>query len=81
VMLPLTFIVGLYGMNFKHMPELDWDYGYPAAIGLMVVVAGSIVLWFRHRGWIGGDRIERAEKAESAERAKRTKRTEPAEQD
>jgi len=54
VMLPLTFIVGLYGMNFKHMPELDWVWGYPAAIGLMLVVVGGIVLWFRHRGWIGG---------------------------
>ena len=53
VMLPLTFIVGLYGMNFKHMPELDWVWGYPAAIGLMIVVAGAILLWFRHRGWIG----------------------------
>ena len=56
VMLPLTFIVGLYGMNFKHMPELDWVWGYPGAIGLMVVVASSILLWFRHRGWIGGAR-------------------------
>ncbi|HEY6176982.1 MAG TPA: magnesium/cobalt transporter CorA [Kofleriaceae bacterium] len=53
VMLPLTFIVGLYGMNFKHMPELDWVWGYPAAIGLMIVVAGAILLWFRRRGWIG----------------------------
>jgi magnesium transporter len=54
VMLPLTFIVGLYGMNFKHMPELDWVWGYPAAIGLMIAVVTGIVLWFRHRGWIGG---------------------------
>jgi magnesium transporter len=53
MMLPLTFIVGLYGMNFKHMPELDWVWGYPGALGLMVVVAGSILLWFRRRGWIG----------------------------
>jgi len=56
VMLPLTFIVGLYGMNFKHMPELEWVWGYPAAIGLMVLVVAGIVLWFRHRGWIGGSR-------------------------
>jgi magnesium transporter len=53
VMLPLTFIVGLYGMNFKHMPELEWVWGYPAALGFMVIVVASIVLWFRHRGWIG----------------------------
>ncbi len=56
VMLPLTFIVGLYGMNFKHMPELEWVWGYPGAIGFMIVVASSIMLWFRHRGWIGGPR-------------------------
>ena len=53
VMLPLTFIVGLYGMNFKHMPELDWVWGYPAAIGFMIAVATAILLWFRRRGWIG----------------------------
>ena len=56
VMLPLTFIVGLYGMNFKHMPELDWAWGYPAVIGVMLTVVTSILLWFRHRGWIGRSR-------------------------
>ena len=56
VMLPLTFIVGLYGMNFKHMPELEWVWGYPAAICLMAMVVIGIVLWFRRRGWIGRDR-------------------------
>jgi magnesium transporter len=54
VMLPLTFIAGLYGMNFKHMPELDWAWGYPGALGLMVTVTAAILLWFRRRGWIGG---------------------------
>ncbi|HEY5947088.1 MAG TPA: magnesium/cobalt transporter CorA [Kofleriaceae bacterium] len=53
IMLPLTFVVGLYGMNFKHMPELSWLYGYPFALGLMAVIAASILLWFRHRGWLG----------------------------
>jgi magnesium transporter len=60
VMLPLTFIAGIYGMNFKtevskfNMPELDWVYGYPFALGLMALVAGVIFIWFRHKGWIGG---------------------------
>jgi magnesium transporter len=54
VMLPLTFIVGLYGMNFKHMPELDWLWGYPAVLAFMALVVTGILLWFRHRGWIGG---------------------------
>jgi magnesium transporter len=56
VMLPLTFIVGLYGMNFKHMPELEWAWGYPAVIGFMLLVVTGILVWFRHRGWIGGSR-------------------------
>jgi magnesium transporter len=53
VMLPLTFIVGLYGMNFAHMPELKWTYGYPFALGLMAAVAVVSFLWFRHKRWIG----------------------------
>jgi magnesium transporter len=62
VMLPLTFIAGVYGMNFKpevskwNMPELEWVFGYPFALGLMAVVGVSILFWFRHKGWIGGPR-------------------------
>ncbi|HLL55437.1 MAG TPA: magnesium/cobalt transporter CorA [Myxococcaceae bacterium] len=52
VMLPLTFIAGVYGMNFKHMPELEWHAGYPFAITLMILVAAGILLVFRRRGWI-----------------------------
>jgi len=52
VMLPLTFIAGVYGMNFDHMPELHWIYGYPYALGLMVIVAIGAFLWFRHKRWI-----------------------------
>jgi magnesium transporter len=53
VMLPLTFIAGLYGMNFQHMPELRWEYGYPFALVLMAVVAASAFVWFRYKRWIG----------------------------
>jgi len=53
VMLPLTFIVGLYGMNFKFMPELTWHYGYPFALGVMALVVIGILLWFRRKGYIG----------------------------
>jgi magnesium transporter len=52
VMLPLTFIAGVYGMNFDHMPELKWPFGYPFALALMAAVAASAVLWFRHRRWL-----------------------------
>ena len=53
VMLPLTFIAGVYGMNFHHMPELDWVLGYPFALVLMAIVSTGILLWFRHKGWLG----------------------------
>jgi magnesium transporter len=53
IMLPLTFIAGLYGMNFEHMPELHWLWGYPFAIGLMLAVAIGILVYFRHKGWLG----------------------------
>jgi magnesium transporter len=51
--LPLTFIVGVYGMNFVHMPELGEKWGYPAALGLMAAVCVVIFVWFRRRGWLG----------------------------
>lgn len=50
--LPLTFIVGVYGMNFKYMPELPQPWGYPAALLLMFGVSVGIWLWFRRRGWL-----------------------------
>jgi magnesium transporter len=53
MILPITFIAGVYGMNFKHMPELDWKYGYLYAIALMAAVTVGIALWFRRKGWIG----------------------------
>ncbi len=50
--LPLTFIVGVYGMNFKHMPELEWRYGYYAVLAFMAAFSLGIWLWFRRRGWL-----------------------------
>jgi magnesium transporter len=52
LMLPLTFIAGLYGMNFDRMPELHWHYGYPFALGLMVAVAVGMIAWFRSKRWL-----------------------------
>jgi magnesium transporter len=52
VMLPLTFIAGIYGMNFEHMPELKWKYGYPVALGMMSVVASLLIWWFKRRRWL-----------------------------
>ena len=52
VMMPLTVITGIYGMNFTYLPELNWPYGYPMAIGLMVVVVLVILGFFRWKKWI-----------------------------
>jgi len=51
--LPLTFIVGIYGMNFRHMPELEAPWAYPVVVLLMALISGAIAWWFRRRGWLG----------------------------
>jgi magnesium transporter len=51
--IPLTFMAGIWGMNFEHMPELAQTYGYPMALGLMATIAGGLFWWFRRKGWIG----------------------------
>jgi magnesium transporter len=50
--MPLTFLVGVYGMNFKFMPELDWQWGYAACWGLMLGMAGFHFWWFRRKNWL-----------------------------
>ena len=52
VLLPPTLIASIYGMNFHHMPELDWDLGYPWALLLMFIVAIVPVIYFRRKGWL-----------------------------
>ena len=47
-----TLIAGIYGMNFQHMPELDWTYGYPFALGLMAAVAVGLWVLFKKSGWL-----------------------------
>jgi magnesium transporter len=49
--IPLTFIAGVYGMNFRHMPELAWRWGYPFSLALMAAVAAGLVGFFRRKGW------------------------------
>ncbi len=56
IFIPLTFIAGVYGMNFEWMPELGWKAGYPAALLLMLGVAVVLLLWFRQRGWLQDER-------------------------
>lgn len=52
VFIPLTFIAGIYGMNFRFMPELEWHYGYFAVLAVMLLIAAVLVLLFRRKGWI-----------------------------
>ena len=52
IFMPLTFIAGIYGMNFKHMPELTWHWGYPITLVVMIAVAGGMLLHFWWRGWL-----------------------------
>ena len=59
IFIPLGFIASVYGMNFDplrspfNMPELEWKYGYFFALGLMAATAGSLLVWFWRKGWIG----------------------------
>ncbi len=56
--IPLTFIVGIYGMNFGNskspwgMPELNWYYGYPLVWGIMIVIAAGMMAWFKRKNWL-----------------------------
>jgi magnesium transporter len=52
IFIPLTFIAGIYGMNFDKMPELKQPWGYPAALGVMAAVAGGMVLYFWKKKWL-----------------------------
>lgn len=52
IFIPLTFMAGIYGMNFEHMPELAIPWAYPALWGAMLLVAGGMIVYFRRRGWL-----------------------------
>jgi magnesium transporter len=52
IFMPLTFLAGVYGMNFKHMPELEWRYGYFMLWGVMLVIAIWMLIFFRKKKWL-----------------------------
>ena len=51
VFIPLTFLAGIYGMNFEYMPELKWSAAYPVLVGIMLVVGIGLLLMFKRKGW------------------------------
>jgi magnesium transporter len=51
IFIPLTFIVGVYGMNFEYMPELKYENGYYVVIGVMVLIGILMVFYFKKRRW------------------------------
>jgi magnesium transporter len=53
IFMPLTFIVGLYGMNFKYMPELEWHWGYFTVLVFMAAISVGMMLYFRRKKWLG----------------------------
>lgn len=52
IFIPLTFVAGLYGMNFRHMPELEWRYGYALVWGVMAVIAAIMLIYFKRKRWL-----------------------------
>ena len=77
IFIPLTFIVGIYGMNFNthvsksNMPELNWKYGYVAVMALMALIAAGMMVYFWRKGWLRGTRVKRVRTAESTESAEK----------
>ena len=52
IFIPLTFLAGIYGMNFRHMPELEWEYGYYGVLGLMLGIFILMIIYFKRKGWL-----------------------------
>ncbi|MDY6800870.1 MAG: magnesium/cobalt transporter CorA [Bacteroidota bacterium] len=51
IFIPLTFVAGIYGMNFEHMPELGWKYGYGGVLGIMILLAGLMIWYMKRKRW------------------------------
>jgi magnesium transporter len=57
VFIPITFIAGVYGMNFQYMPELTWRWGYFVCWGVMIAIAASLCFFFWRRDWFEDSRF------------------------
>jgi magnesium transporter len=52
IFIPLTFLAGVYGMNFEYMPELKWQWSYPALWGIFIGTAVSLLIYFKKKKWL-----------------------------
>jgi magnesium transporter len=52
IFMPLSFMAGIYGMNFKYMPELNWRWGYFTLWGIMIITAFLMVIFFKRKKWL-----------------------------
>jgi magnesium transporter len=52
IFIPVTFLVGVYGMNFKFMPEIGWRWGYPLVWAVILVSVGGMLAFFRRKKWL-----------------------------
>lgn len=52
IFIPLTFVAGVYGMNFKYMPELEWRLAYPVVWAVMIVITAVMIVYFRRKKWL-----------------------------
>jgi len=55
IFIPLSFVAGVYGMNFRFMPELELKWAYPIVLGAMVAIAGAMLYFFHKKGWFRKD--------------------------
>ena len=52
IFMPLTFLAGVYGMNFKYLPELEWRFGYPVFWIVMLVITVTMLIFFKKKNWL-----------------------------
>ena len=52
IFIPLTFLAGVYGMNFDYMPELKWHWAYPVLWLIMIGIGGGLFVWFKRKKWL-----------------------------
>ncbi len=75
IMLPMNFVASIYGMNFEHMPELKWPFGYAFAGSLMLTICVVMLLWFWQQGWLGGKQPDRGHSLRELERRRGERRS------